>query len=136
VSAAAGLDGVLETSLYHDPDEAASVERFYTEILGLRLVSRWPGGFALRTGAGVLLLFDRSALAEREGPVSAHGTVGPGHACLLAREGAYDDWRDRLASAGVEVAHEHEWEGGRRSLYFSDPAGNLLEVASGDLWPA
>jgi catechol 2,3-dioxygenase-like lactoylglutathione lyase family enzyme len=131
----AELGGVLETSLYHDAGEAAAVERFYTQDLGLRVVSRWPGGFALRAGAGVLLLFDRSVLAKRDGPIAAHGTVGPGHACLVAPADAYDGWRERLENAGVEVTHEHEWDGGRRSLYFTDPAGNLLEIASGDLWP-
>ena len=44
-------------------------------------------------------------------------------------------WRERLGAAGVEITHEHDWEGGRRSLYFHDPAGNLLEIADGDLWP-
>ena len=36
---------------------------------------------------------------------------------------------------GVEITHEHDWDGGLRSLYFTDPAGNLLEIADGDLWP-
>jgi catechol 2,3-dioxygenase-like lactoylglutathione lyase family enzyme len=130
------LAGVLETCLYHEPGEADAVERFYTERLGLRVVSRWPGGIALRAGAGVLLLFDRAVLTERDGPISAHGTIGPGHACLLASEDAYDGWRDRLAASGIEITHEHEWDGGRRSLYFTDPAGNLLEIAEGDIWPS
>ena len=91
---------------------------------------------AFRVGAGVLLLFDRQRLAGREGPIAAHGTVGPGHACLVVDSGGYEGWRERLDGAGVEVTHEHEWKGGRRSLYFHDPAGNLLEIADGDLWPA
>jgi catechol 2,3-dioxygenase-like lactoylglutathione lyase family enzyme len=131
------LTGVLETCLYHDPGETEAVERFYTGALGLRVVSRWPGGFALRTGAGLLLLFDREALADRDGPIAAHGSRGPGHACLLAAGAAeYDGWLARLRSAGVEITHEHEWKGARRSFYFTDPAGNLLEIADGDLWPA
>ena len=70
-------------------------------------------------------------------PIAAHGTTGPGHACLtVAAPGEYDGWRERLRGAGVEVIHEHEWDGGRRSLYFNDPAGNLLEIADGDIWPA
>ena len=132
----APLDGVLETSLYHGAAQAAAVESFYVESLGLQLVSRWPGGFALRVGGGVLLLFERETLADRDGPIADHGTTGPGHACLLAGgAGAYDGWRDRLSSAGVEITHEHEWEGGRRSFYFNDPAGNLLEIADADIWP-
>ena len=106
-------------------------------MLGLPLVSRWPGGIALRAGAGLLLLFEREGLAERDSPIAAHGTTGPGHACLLAASGAdYDRWRERLLAAGVELTHEHEWDGGRRSLYFTDPGENLLEIADGDLWPA
>ena len=128
--------GVLETSLYHGASETAAVERFYIGLLGLRVVSRWPGGIALRAGDGVLLLFERETLAERPGPIAAHGTTGPGHACLIAADpGAYESWRQRLPGAGVEITHEHDWEGGRRSLYFNDPAGNLLEIADGDLWP-
>ena len=134
--AAPELGAVLETCLYHDSAEGDSVERFYARLLGLRLVADWPGGRAFRLGSGVLLLFDRELLAERDGPVTAHGAAGPGHACLLAgdRE-AYEAWRHHLAEAGIEITHEHEWTEGRRSFYFHDPAGNLLEVADGDLWP-
>ena len=28
-----------------------------------------------------------------------------------------------------------EWDNGVRSFYFHDPAGNVLEIADGDLWP-
>ena len=43
--------------------------------------------------------------------------------------------RERLAGLGVAITHDHEWSEGRRSFYFKDPAGNLLEVADSDLWP-
>jgi catechol 2,3-dioxygenase-like lactoylglutathione lyase family enzyme len=132
----AALGAVLETSLYHDVAEVEAIESFYAGLLGLPVVSRWPGGFALRVGAGVLLLFERETVAERDGPIADHGSTGPGHACLLAADGdAYDGWRERLASAGIEITHEHEWAGDRRSFYFKDPAGNLLEIADGDIWP-
>jgi catechol 2,3-dioxygenase-like lactoylglutathione lyase family enzyme len=137
MSAPGGFDGVLETCLYHDGSEAADIERFYRDLLGLPLVARWPDGMAFRVARGVLLLFDRERLAERSGPISAHGTSGPGHGCLLAAgDDEYQAWRQRLEDAGVEITHEHEWGSKRRSFYFADPAGNLLEVADGDLWPA
>jgi catechol 2,3-dioxygenase-like lactoylglutathione lyase family enzyme len=130
------FDRLLETCLYHDTAEAAEVERFYVEVLGLRLVARWPDGMVFRVGAGVLLLFDRELLAERSGPISDHGTTGPGHACLAAGGAAdYEAWMGRLEREGVEVTHEHAWSDARRSIYFKDPAGNLLEIADGDLWP-
>lgn len=132
-----GLAGVLETCLYHAAAEAEEIHRFYADVLGLREVSRWPGGVAFRAGAGVVLLFSRESLVARGGPISEHGTSGPGHVCLLAKDGvAYDAWKLALSTAGVKIAHEHDWGGGRRSIFFADPAGNLLEVAHGDLWPS
>lgn len=134
------LAALLETVLYHEPGQREQVERFYGELLGLRQVASWPDGVAYRVGGeaphgGVLLLFDRGLLAGREGPIAAHGSAGPGHACLVAGEADYEGWRARLTERGVEITHEHEWPSGRRSFYFHDPAGNLLEVADGDLWP-
>jgi catechol 2,3-dioxygenase-like lactoylglutathione lyase family enzyme len=129
------FEGTLETALYHDPAEREAVERFYGEVLGLPLVARWDDGLAFRVGSGVVLLFDRAGLAQRSGPIADHGTSGPGHACLRAAAGDYERWRERLTQAGVEIVHDHEWSEGKRSFYFRDPGGNLLEVADSDLWP-
>jgi catechol 2,3-dioxygenase-like lactoylglutathione lyase family enzyme len=105
-------------------------------LLGLVAVSRWPGGIAYRIGPGVLLLFEREALAARDSPIAAHGSSGPGHACLVVDgPGDYDAWHELLRAHNVEITHEHDWDNGLRSLYFADPAGNLLEIADGDLWP-
>lgn len=131
-----GFAGVLETCLYHSAAEGEAIEEFYVGALGLRVVSRWKGALALRIGTGVLLLFEREALAERDGPIAAHGAGGRGHACLLAPGASYEEWRERLAASAIEITHDHDWEGGRRSFYLHDPAGNLIEIADGDLWPA
>ena len=132
---APGLTGVLETALYHDSGERDEMERLYRDVLGLPVVARWGDGTALRLGAGVLLLFDREILAERNEPVADHGTDGPGHACLVAGAGDYERWQERLAGEWVALTHEEVWPGGKRSFYFKDPAGNLLEIAEGDIWP-
>ena len=129
------LRGLLEASLYHDAEQTEAIERFYADVLGLVKVADWPGGHAFRLGDSVLLLFERKALESREGPVSAHGSSGPGHVCLVTDRGAFEAWKDELSRRGVAITHEHEWPGACRSFYFTDPAGNLLEVADGDLWP-
>jgi len=133
---ARNLTGVLETSLYHDGGGREAVERFYGDLLGLTVVAGWPDGLAFRVGSGVLLLFDRDRLAERGGPVADHGSSGPGHACLLTGGDEYERWREQLEAAGVEIVHDSDWSGGGRSFYFKDPAGNLLEIADRDIWPA
>lgn len=130
-----GIDRVLETVLYCDAGEREATERFYGETLCLRRVASWDTGCAFRVGAGVLLLFERERLADSDSPVSAHGTLGVGHACFTAGSG-YDAARASLAEGGVAIEHDHEWPGGKRSFYFRDPAGNLLELAEGDIWPS
>lgn len=132
---ARALAGVLETVLYHDGGRRADIERFYGDVLGLPAVAGWDDGVAFRVGAGVLLLFDLELLAARGGPIADHGATGPGHACLRAREGEYERWREQLEGAGVEIVHDSTWGSTGRSFYFKDPAGNLLEIADRDIWP-
>lgn len=129
------LGRVLETVLYYDDAVRDEVLRFYDEVLGLRRVSEWDNGTAYRLGDGVLLLFDRERLARSDSPVSQHGTTGPGHVCVVAEPGAYDELRSRLRAAGIAIEHDHEWPSAKRSFYFRDPAANLLEIADSDLWP-
>lgn len=130
------IAGILETALYHGGREREDMERFYGQLLGLTAVARWDDGIAFRAGAGVLLIFDRERLAVRSEPIADHGTDGPNHACLLAAGDAYEQLRDRVAAADVEIVHDQQWPRGGRSFYFKDPAGNLLEVADRDIWPS
>lgn len=131
-----GVGGILETAVYYPHDQRDEVLGFYEGELGLRRVAGWDDGTAFRLGAGVLLLFDRDLLAKRDAPMADHGSMGPGHVCLRAEPGAYERVRERVATAGIEITHEHRWSDGGRSFYFKDPAGNLLEVADRDIWPA
>ena len=129
------FDGILETVLYYDTAERDPLDRFYSGVLGLTRLFDWDDGFAYRVGPGVLLAFDRQLITERDEPQARHGASGPVHACLLAPAGGYEDWKSAVEEAGVEIDHEVSWPGGSRSFYFRDPAGNLLEIADGDLWP-
>jgi catechol 2,3-dioxygenase-like lactoylglutathione lyase family enzyme len=40
-----------------------------------------------------------------------------------------------LVDDAVPIVEEIEWDNGVRSFYFHDPAGNVLEIAGGDMWP-
>lgn len=125
------LTGVLETVLYYESGQADELERFYGEVLGLRRVA---GGLNYRLGNGVLLLFDAAESSVQETP-PAHGARGPVHTCFLAPPEDYERWQEHLASHGVATIEERTWANGVRSFYFGDPAGNVLEIAEGDLWP-
>jgi catechol 2,3-dioxygenase-like lactoylglutathione lyase family enzyme len=108
------LDGILETVLYYRSLEAQEVERFYRDVLGLRAVSHWPDAVAFRLPTGLLLLFDADQTLARPDPAMRHGATGVVH---------------------VPVLREITCPNGVRSFYVRDPAGNLVEIAEGDLWP-
>ena len=50
------------------------------------------------------------------------------------REAEMASWRERLAAKGVAIEKEVDWPGGGRSIYFRDPAGNSVELASPRIW--
>jgi catechol 2,3-dioxygenase-like lactoylglutathione lyase family enzyme len=126
------LAAVLETVVYCTTENEASTRRFYREVLGLRPLGEGSSGH--RLGGGVFLLFNRDESSVQDSP-PAHGADGVVHTCFLAAEGEYERWKDDLAAKGVEIVQEITWPRGPRSFYFKDPAGNMLEIAEGDMWP-
>lgn len=49
--------------------------------------------------------------------------------------GSEDAWRAHLAAQDVALRSEVAWPRGGRSLYFEDPDGHVLELATPGLWP-
>ena len=127
------LAGVLETVLYYAADQQDEMEQFYEDVLGLESLGLGRWSLAFRLGQGVVLLFDRARSSTQDAP-PPHGGSGSLHTAFLAAPGDYDAWKERLADRGVTLIDEIEWDGGVRSCYFNDPAGNLLEIADRDLW--
>ncbi|MFC4426601.1 VOC family protein [Deinococcus navajonensis] len=121
----------LETCLYADDLDLA--EPFYTEVLGLSLHSKVAGRHLFyRLSGGMLLIFNPAASAQA-GDVPAHAGRPGGHACLAIERTATDDWARRLRAHGLEVTR-YAWGDRGESLYFQDPAGNVLELAPASIW--
>ena len=128
---------VLETCLYATDLDAA--ERFYVDVLGLSLHGKQPGRHVfLRCGDRMVLLFNsaESSISATHASldVPTHGTSGAGHLCFAVRDAALPDWQAHLARHGVAIEKIIDWPGGGRSLYFRDPAGNSLELATPRIW--
>jgi len=138
MTAAPSIDGLLETSLYvADLDRAAA---FYERVLGLRAMLRSPRLVALDAGRqGVLLLFLAGATSEdvidSSGTIPGHEGTGRLHMAFAVPAGDLEAWRARLAEAGVVLTGEMAWPRGGTSLYFSDPDGHVIELATPGLWP-
>jgi catechol 2,3-dioxygenase-like lactoylglutathione lyase family enzyme len=132
------IDGLLETALYVD-DMARSVA-FFREVMGLTAMLETERLTAFDVGRqGVLLIFQRGGSVEdmpnERGVVPGHDGRGPLHMAFAVAEESYDEWHRHLQCAGVRIRGEMRWPRGGRSLYFEDPDGHVLEVATPGLWP-
>lgn len=130
--------GILETVLYA-PDLVAA-EQFLTGVVGLAVHSREAERYVFfRCGDGMLLVFNPDYTITQDksiggGFIPTHGGKGPGHAAFRIAESEIEPWRHRLAAAGVSIETEVRWPQGGHSIYFRDPAGNSLELATPAMW--
>jgi catechol 2,3-dioxygenase-like lactoylglutathione lyase family enzyme len=127
------IRAVVETGIYVDDLQAA--EAFYGTVLGLRVMGKEPGHhvFFQAGKASVLLAFLAEATLKG-GQFPPHGATGPGHFALGIEAKSFDAWREYLGRHGVTVEQEAEWPKGGRSIYFRDPAGNLVELVTPGVW--
>ena len=127
------VEGVLETSLY--AEDLAAAEKFYGRVLGLEVKTRSAGRHVFfHCGEGMLLLFNPAATEISSGEVPAHGARGPGHVAFAVPEESLPAWREHLSRSGVQIETEIGWPSGGWSIYFRDPAGNSLELATRQTW--
>ena len=121
------VSGVSELVLEVADLEAA--ERFYSEVLGLPVVERWPEREAVWVMAG-----GRTRIGLWKPQRGLFGSRGGAHVhfALHIRDSDYDSAVERLRSLGQEV-RETEFEGAGRAAYVSDPDGNLVELWTWDV---
>ena len=133
------LDGILETAIYVDDVERA--RRFYEDILQLKPV--FSDSRLTAYGAGgrsILLVFRRGGSVKTAtlpgGTIPGHDGAGPSHFAFAISSEALPHWEERLTGHGVEIEGRTNWPRGGKSIYFRDPDGHLLELATPGLWPA
>ena len=131
------IEGILETSLY-----VAEIERsaaFYRDLLGFRTLFESRRLIALDAGnQSVLLLFPNNSeirdVTDAGGTVPGHGGSGRLHLAFAISAEALPEWREKLAAHGIALTGEYTWRRGGVSLYFNDPDGHVLELATPGLW--
>lgn len=130
--------GILETSLYVEDMPRATA--FYDRLFGFpKMIDAERLCAYSISGRGVFLLFKRGAtvlpVSWPGGILPPHDGSGQYHMAFSITAGAWDGWIERLKAQNVAVESVVNWDSGGRSLYFRDPDGNLLELATPGTWP-
>lgn len=124
------MRGLLELVL--EVDDLEKSVRFYCDLLRLTTVERWaPPRTAVWLSLGrneVLGLWPRGS----GGPgVAIAGSRGGAHVhfALFAVPGSLPSSQQRLEEAGFHVHGPIDFAHGNRSIFVSDPDGNVVELA-------
>lgn len=115
--------------------DAAATMAFYGKVLRLPLIRAHEGDdwggypwlmmtFSIGDGREIVLV----ALGGATAPANPLPADSRHYAFAVETPGELQSWRERLAEAGVAV--DEEDHGDQQSIYFSDPAGNLLEITT------
>ena len=131
------LDAVLETALYVDDLDRAV--RFYADVLELKPLYQDSRLTAFSVGGrSVLLLFPRGGSLETVhmpgGTIPPHDGAGPLHVAFAIGKDELPKWEARLAANAIAIEGRTTWKRGGESIYFRDPDGHLLELATPGLW--
>jgi catechol 2,3-dioxygenase-like lactoylglutathione lyase family enzyme len=131
------LDAVLETALYVDDLDRAV--RFYRDVLELKPLYQDARLAAFSVGdRNVLLLFPRGGSLETVhmpgGTIPPHDGSGPLHVAFAIAKDELPKWEERLGANNIAIEGRTSWKRGGESIYFRDPDGHLLELATPGLW--
>jgi len=125
------LDGILETAIYVDDIDRAVT--FYRDVVGLTIVAASERLTAMSAGPRQLLLvFKRGASTGL--PLTPHDASGHQHVAFPIPSAALEAWEAWFFQRGVTVVEKKRWDRGGTSLYFHDPDGHLLELATPGVW--
>jgi catechol 2,3-dioxygenase-like lactoylglutathione lyase family enzyme len=130
------IDRVLETALYVDDLDRAAA--FYAELFDVSSLYADERLRAFALGNSVLLLFRRGASLQTMtmpgGTIPPHDGSGPLHVAFAIAADELAPWEERLRERGIAVEGRTDWSRGGHSIYFRDPDGHLLELATPGLW--
>ena len=125
------VTGLLETALYVDDMDRSA--QFYQSLFGFPVIDRGERLIALAAAdRQVLLLFKKRASALQ--PVGGHDGSGQLHLAFAIPATELAAWEACLAARGIPVEDRRQWPRGGVSLYFRDPDGHLLELATPGVW--
>ncbi|WP_020526585.1 VOC family protein [Flexithrix dorotheae] len=123
---------IKETCLYVNDLEITKA--FYTEKLGLKMISFVPGRHVFfRAGTSVFLCFN-SESTKNEKEIPPHFGSGNLHLAFECEKKDYEAYKAKVLDSGISIEHEHLWGNGTKSFYFRDPDHHCIEIVEPGLW--
>src|SRR5262245_57321750 len=107
-------------------DDIPSMRRFYHEVMGFPIYRDWGTWVELRVGSVLLALRERGRAYD--GPGFQRRSAGVQLAFRVAPaevDGCYRELLERRVAI-LEAPADQDY--GHRTLFFNDPAGNILEI--------
>lgn len=130
------VTAILETALY--VADLARSREFYERVMGLERLAEDSHFLAYEAGPNVLLLFAQGSADHRietaHGAIPPHDAAGRQHIALGVPKDELDAWEACLEREGIAIEGRMTWPPGGASLFFRDPDGHLLELATPGLW--
>jgi catechol 2,3-dioxygenase-like lactoylglutathione lyase family enzyme len=128
---------VLETAVYCD--DLSRTTGFYRDLLATDPMLSVERVVAFDAGEGtVLLLFQRGAsdhaFQTAGGVVPGHTSTGPAHIAFAIDKADVPTWLDRLKTLHIAIESRVDWPRGGHSIYFRDPDGRSVELATPGTW--
>lgn len=128
---------ILEAALYVDDLERST--RFYQDVFGFEPLDSSARLCALSVaGQQVLLLIKKGGSLRPT--VTPGGTIPPTdgdgnlHLAFTIAAEEFEAWEKWLQQHGVAIESKMHWEEGGQSLYFRDPDGHVIELATPGTW--
>ena len=131
------ISKILETSLYVDDLDLSRA--FYERVFGFAGVFHDERMCALEVPDEQVLLLFRHGMTGQPAPlpdgmIPPHHGRGQLHLAFAIPFGELAAWEGHLRQAGIAVESRITWPRGGTSLYFRDPDGHSIEVATPGLW--
>jgi catechol 2,3-dioxygenase-like lactoylglutathione lyase family enzyme len=125
---------IKETCLYVNNLELA--RKFYCDVLELEVISYVKEKHIFfKAGTSVLLCFNPEDSKNKTSP-PAHYGGGKQHFAFEVSESDYTSSKAWILSKGIKITDEVTWASGKKSFYFEDPEGNVLEIVPDKgIWP-
>jgi catechol-2,3-dioxygenase len=129
---------IVETCIYSSDLEI--MKDFYVNKIGFEFISEEKGRHVfLKAGKSMLLIFNpTNTRVEGNSIFPVHGAITPPaciHFALEIEKNYYDNLKNILIQKEIVIEKEMEWGSASGSIYFRDPAGNLVEFITKGNWP-